>query len=318
LDTGRILISTEPRALWRISAISALYAAQDEEDGFIYIDGLGYLRLEESGHRNSSPHSTSRATFQDTSSSSPYVSGLSWDDGSDGVENDITFRYHLEEDQGLQEVWRLRDVPAIPAGETRDFLAESTAYDVVDSIRTPVATTDYTANSQPDGGGTDMTADLSVSLPLTSEFQGRGTVVRVTNNHSTDTAYITLLKLQADQSYQDFESTIYQTEDSTSQNDHGKRSRVVDCRYIDNYETARAVAQDRLARKKDRKTRLNLTLPNGDQNNLMQMVHRVLSDRITLVYSDMGINQDFFIEHMELEVVARTGEVTARWLVQGV
>ena len=318
LDTGRILISTEPRALWRISAISALYAAQDEEDGFIYIDGLGYLRLEESGHRNSSPHSTSRATFQDTSSSSPYVSGLSWDDGSDGVENDITFRYHLEEDQGLQEVWRLRDVPAIPAGETRDFLAESTAYDVVDSIRTPVSTTDYTANSQPDGGGTDMTADLTVSLPLTADFQGKGTVVRVTNNHSTNTAYVTLLKLRADQSYQDFESTIYRTEDSTSQNDHGKRSRVVDCRYIDTYETARAVAQERLARKKYRKTRLNLTLPNGDQNNLMQMVHRVLSDRITLVYSDMGINEDFFIEHMELDVVARTGEVTARWLVQGV
>jgi hypothetical protein len=78
------------------------------------------------------------------------------------------------------------------------------------------------------------------------------------------------------------------------------------------------VAEDRLARKKDRKTRLNLTLPNGDKNNLMQIVHRVLSDRITVVYSDMGINQDFFIEHMELDVVARTGEVSARWLVQGV
>ncbi|HZA23393.1 MAG TPA: hypothetical protein VFA32_12465 [Dehalococcoidia bacterium] len=78
------------------------------------------------------------------------------------------------------------------------------------------------------------------------------------------------------------------------------------------------MAQDRLARKKDRKTRLNLTLPNGDRNNLMQMVHRVLSDRITVVYSGMGMNQDFFIEHMELDVAARTGEITARWLVQGV
>ena len=73
-----------------------------------------------------------------------------------------------------------------------------------------------------------------------------------------------------------------------------------------------------MARKKDRKTRLSLTLPNGDRNNLMQMVHRVLSDRITVVYSDMGISQDFFIEHMELDAVARTGEVTVRWLVQGV
>ena len=45
---------------------------------------------------------------------------------------------------------------------------------------------------------------------------------------------------------------------------------------------------------------------------------RMLSDRITVVYSDMGISQDFFIEHMELDAVARTGEITVRWLVQGV
>lgn len=318
LDNGRTLISTQPRALWRTSARQALSAVQDEEDGFIYIDGLGYLRMEESGHRGSGSHSSSRATLKDTRVNSPYVSQLSWDDGSDGLENDVTFRYHLEDDQGLQEIWRLRDVPAIPAGESRDLLAESTAYDVVDSIRVPVATTDYTANSQPDGLGTDMTADLTVTLPLTADFQGRGTVVRVVNNHVINTAYITLLKLRADASYQDFESTIYQTEDATSQGDHGERSKVVDCIYIDTYATARDVADGRLARKKARLTRLNLTLPNGDQNNLMQMVHRVLSDRITVLYSDMGINQDFFIEHMELDVLARTGAVTARWLVQGV
>jgi len=318
LDNGRVLIFTQPRALWRRSARQALYAVQDEEDGFIYIDGLGYLRLEESSHRSSGSHSASRATLRDTKATSPYVSELSWDDGSAGVENDVTFRYHLEDDQGLQEIWRLRDVPAIPAGESRDLLAESRAYDVVDSIRTPVATTDYTANSESDGSGFDMTSDLTVTLPLTDDFQGKGTVVRVANNHSTDTAYVTLLKLRADASFQDFESTIYQTEDAASQSDHGERSRQINCVYIDTYATAKAVADERLARKKDRKTRLSLTLPNGDRNNLMQMVHRVLSDRITVVYSDMGISQDFFIEHMELEAVASTGEVTVRWLMQGV
>jgi hypothetical protein len=318
LDNGRTLIATEPRALWRVSARNALYTLQDEEDGFLYIDGLGYLRMEESGHRTSGAHTASLAIFQDAKASSPYFSHLSWDDGSDGVENDITFRYHLEDDQGLQEIWRLRDVPAIPAGESRDFLAESIVYDVVDSIRAPVANTDYTANSQPNGSGTDITSDLTVILLLTTDFQGKGTVVRVTNNHATDNAYVTLLRLQADNSYQDFESTIYQTEDAASQADHGERSRLIDCIYIDTYAIARDVAVARLARKKDRKTRLSLTLPNGDQNNLMQIVHRVLSDRITVVYNEMGINQDFFIEHIALDAIARTGEVTARWLVQGV
>ena len=317
LDFGRTLIAKEPRALWRISARRALYELQDEEDGFIYFDGVGYIRLEASGHRSTGAHATARATFRDTKANSPYFSHLSWDDGSDGVENDITFRYHLEEDQGLQEIWKLRDVPGIPAGESRDFLAESTAYDVVDSIRVPVATTDYTANSQAGGGGADMTGDLTVTLPLTSDYQGKGTIVRVTNNHATDTAFLTLLRLRADKSYQDFESTIYQTGDATSQGDHGVQSRLINCRFIDTYATARDVAGERLTRKKDRKTRLSLTLPNGDKNNLFQMVHRVLSDRITVVYSDMGINEDFFIEHIELDAVARTGEVTMHWLVQG-
>ncbi|MFB3119101.1 MAG: hypothetical protein ACE1Y2_01075 [Stenotrophomonas maltophilia] len=318
LDLGRILIAKEPRAVWRSTARAALNRLQDEEDGFLYIDGLGFIRLEVSSHRSSGSHATSRATLQSSKASSPYISELSWDDGSDGVENDVTFRYHLEDNQNLQEIWKLRDVPAIPAGATRDFLAESTAFDVVDSIRVPVATTDYTANSQADGGGTDMTGDLTVTLPLISSYQGRGTIVRVTNNHGSDTAFITLLRLRADKSYKDFESTIYQTSDNASQNDHGTRSHLVDCRYIDTYDTAKDVADSRLARKKDGKTRLNLVLPNGDKNNLLQMVHRVLSDRITVVYSDMGINEDFFIEHMSIDAIASTGEVTTRWKVKGI
>ena len=163
-----------------------------------------------------------------------------------------------------------------------------------------------------------MTGNLTVTLPLISSYQGRGTIVRVTNNHGSDTPFITLLRLRADNSYQDFESTIYQTSDGVSQNDHGARSHLVNCRYIDTYDTAKDVADSRLARKKDGKTRLSLVLPNGDKNNLLQMVHRVLSDRITVVYSDMGINEDFFIEHMELDAIASTGEVTARWMVKGI
>ncbi len=318
LDEGRVLVANQPRALWRISARDALYRLQNEEDGFLYIDGEGYFRLEASGHRDSGSHTVSRATFRGAKDESPYFSNLSWDDGSEGVENDVTFRYHPEDNQGLQEIWQLRDVPAIPAGESRDFLAESTTYDVVDGIRVPSATTDYTANSQADGDGTDMTGNLTVTLPLTSAFRGKGTVVRAANDHATDTAYVTFLRLRADRSYRDFESTIYQAEDSASQEAHGSRSRLVDCLYLDTYATAREVAEARLGRKKARKTRLALTLPNGDRNNLLQMVHRVLSDRITVVYPDMGIDQDFFIEWMELDVEARTGEFTMRWLVEGV
>jgi hypothetical protein len=315
---GRTLVANQPRALWRTSARDALYQLQDEEDGFAYFDGQGFIRMEASGHRVAGAHTTPRATFRDTKANSPYFSHLSWDDGSAGVENDVAFRYHRESNSGLNEIWRLRDVPAVPAGATRDFLAESLAYDVVENFITPVATTDYTANSAEDGSGTNLTSSLAVSLPLLSSYQGKGTVVRVVNNHATSTAYVTFLRLRADKTYQDLESTLYQTGDTTSQADHGVRSRLVDCRFIDHYAAARDAADARLTRKKNRKTRLTLTLPNGDKNNLLQMIHRRLSDRITVVYAEMGINQDFFIEQVALEVTARTGAMTMRWLVQGV
>jgi hypothetical protein len=318
LDVGRTLVANQPRALWRTSARDALYQLQDEEDGFAYFDGQGFIRMEASGHRVAGAHTTPRATFRDTKANSPYFSHLSWDDGSAGVENDVAFRYHRESNSGLNEIWRLRDVPAVPAGATRDFLAESLAYDVVENFITPVATTDYTANSAEDGSGTNLTSSLAVSLPLLSSYQGKGTVVRVVNNHATSTAYVTFLRLRADKTYQDLESTLYQTGDTTSQADHGVRSRLVDCRFIDHYAAARDAADARLTRKKNRKTRLTLTLPNGDKNNLLQMIHRRLSDRITVVYAEMGINQDFFIEQVALEVTARTGAMTMRWLVQGV
>ena len=316
LDSGRRLMSHGPRALWRTPARQALNAVQDEEDGLVYIDGRGRLRLEASGHRAEGSHGVSRAIFGTNRGGSPYVSDLVWDDGAGGVENRVTFRYRALANRGLQEIWRLRDTPAIPPGERRDFLAESSAYDAVTGIRMPVAGADYAANREPDGSGQDMTNLLTVTLPSADAFQGKGTVVRVANGSPTHTAYVTLLKLLADGAHESLEPTIYQAVDADSRREHGERAGEIDCRFIDNYAAAQAAAEDRLARRKRRKTRLTLTLPNGGPANVAQMVHRVLSDRITVVYPEMGISQDFFIERMTLETVAATGEVTAHWLVQ--
>lgn len=50
---------------------------------------------------------------------------------------------------------------------------------------------------------------------------------------------------------------------------------------------------------------------------MAQIVHRVLSDRVRVVCSNPVIDGDFFIEGMEVRAVARTGEVSARWVVEG-
>ena len=308
-------MASGPRALWRLSARRALDRLQDEEDGLIYMDGRGRLRLEASGHRDQGSHLSSRAVFRTRAGDGPYLSDLVWSGDGSRVENRTTFRFRSLADQGAQEVWRLRDIPAIPPGESRDFLAESSSYDAVDAIRVPAATTDYTANAEADGSGADLTGDLTVTLPSQPDFQGRGTLVRVANGSRTDTAYVTLLKLRAGRAYREAEPTIYEASDADSRRQHGERSRQVDCLFIDNYAAAREAAQARLTRRKDPRPWLSLTIPNGNGPNLSQVVHRVLSDRITVVYGEMGIDRDFFIEGMTLDAVAATGEVTARWQV---
>lgn len=316
VEGGGTLVGTEPRALWRLPVSSALASLEDEENGRVYMDGRGYFRLESSAHRGQGAHTTARATLRDVSDSPPFFAALEWDEGREGVENPVEFRYRLNDNQGLQEIWRLRDVPAIPAGESRDFLAESQKFEVADSIRVPVADTDYQANSRTDGSGDDLTASVTVTLPHTAEYSGRGTVVRVTNGHTSSTAYLTLLRLMADRTYEALEATSYRAEDAGGQAVTGRREVTVRCRYIDNYEAARSGAEARLAHRKTARSLLLLTIPGVSGANLHQLMHRVLGDRVRVVGGNPAVDADFFIEGMEVRAVARSGEVTARWLVE--
>lgn len=317
LDTGATLIASNPKVVW-IRAARALQAVQDEEDGLIYQDGIGYVRLEKLGHRSvaGSSHLTSRATISDALASAPYFSGVRWRDGSEFVENFVTFLMDNPPDQGLQTIWTLRDVPGIVAGANIKLLARSRTYEVVDSLVTPVATTDYTGNTQADGGGADRTSSLVVTLD-TANFEGLGTLVTITNNHGTDLVYVTLAQLRANNSHDSLEGTFYQTEDATSQTQHEKRAKEVVCNFIDNFSILQTSADSRLARKKDVKTLLEVDLSgHGDYRNLLQLVHRVLGDRLSVAYSYMGIDEDFFLESVRL--VLDPGKSWCTWELKGV
>lgn len=316
VDGGRTLVGTEPRALWRLSVASALASLEDEENGRVYMDGRGYFRLESAVHRQQGGHATAITTLRDVSDSPHFFTALEWDEGREAVENSVEFRYRLNDNQGLQEIWRLRDVPAIPAGESRDFLAESEKYEVVDSIRLPLADTDYQANSRSDGRGDDLTTSVTVTLPHSAEYSGKGTVVRVTNGHASDTAYLTLLRLMADRSYETLEATSYRTEDAGNQALGSRREVKVQCQYIDNYEAARAAAEARLAERGTARARLVTTIPGASGGNLRQVVHRVLGDRVRVTSGNPAVDGDFFIEGMEVRAVARSGEIKARWLLE--
>ena len=63
---------------------------------------------------------------------------------------------------------------------------------------------------------------------------------------------------------------------------------------------------------------LRLVVPNGSRANMMLILQRGFSDRITVSYSAMGISEDFFVEGHKLTVDEGWTAVTRELLLEGV
>ena len=112
--------------------------------------------------------------------------------------------------------------PSIGAGQTQIILGQyrdpnqlALRCGGIDMV-TPVAGTDYLMNSAPDGSGTDLTANFSV----TASFGGNGVEFEITNNGSVD-GYVTLLQARGRGVYDDNEIAVEAT-DSASKTAYGE------------------------------------------------------------------------------------------------
>ena len=318
MDSGITLVpDTWSPPIWGVQATDELHRLQDEEDGFIFVDGHGYWRLENRSHRTTAPHTTSTATMKETDDgTNPYFSELVWDDGTNNVENMVFMRIRDATNQGLQTAWTLKEKPFFAANETKDFLAESKDYDVVAGQLTPVENTDYDANTNQDSTGTDISSELTVTHSNTADFNGKGTLVRV--KFGATAGYLTLLKLRTLNALTFEDPVLVLAEDVTSKSTYGRRIKSIEARWTREVDVAQATIDSRLARKKDPKTVLNVVVPNGSKANLLLILQRGFSDRVTVSYSDMGVNGDFYIEGHRIVVAEGWTMVTRELLLQGV
>jgi hypothetical protein len=318
LDSGAALVPDEwSTPIWGVQATAEVHRLQDEEDGFIYVDGHGLWRLENRSHRASAPHTTSRATIKAANDGvNPYFSELVWDDGVGNVENMVFMRIRDATNNGAQTAWTLKEKPFFNSGETKEFLAESVAYDVVAGQLTPVENTDYDANTAQDGSGTDISSQLTVTHPNTADFNGKGTLIRVTFGAAA--GYLTLLKLRTLNALTFNDPVLVLAEDVASKSAYGQRIRSIEARWTRQASVAQATLNSRLARRKAPKTVLNIVVPNGSRPNLMLILQRAFSDRVAVSYPAMGISQDFFIEGRKLTVSEGWTHITGELLLQGV
>lgn len=144
-------------------------------------------------------------------------------------------------------LWQTTDKPLIPAGESRDIWAEF-SYNgeeaVATSITAPVENTDYEANSQEDGGGSDLSSAISIGL---TDFATTAKLVP-TNGGGTD-AYMTLMKLRGNAITAD-KYTFVEREDEDSIAQFGERELIVKSDWLQDSNTAQdqaVILRNRLA-----------------------------------------------------------------------
>ena len=317
-DAGSTLVPhTFSPAMWGVKALDEIYRLQDEEDGFVYVDGHGYWRLEGRGHRAAGPHASASAIIGETSGGAgAYFSDLAWDDGAANVENAVFVRVRSYTVEGAQTVWTLSQTPRFAANETKVFLAESSAYDTVVGYTPPVARVDYLANSRRNGFGLDITSQLTVSHPDTSGYKGLGTLVSVT--FGSRSGYLTLLNLRGVNAIKFGDPVLALADDTASKGAYGERIKTIDARWTSEVAAAQATAESRLERKRQPKTDLRVTVPNGSRANMLLMLQRRISDRVNVSYGNMGIDEDFFIEGHTLTVGEGGRAVTRELVLRGV
>ena len=302
LDVGAELVpQLWSPALWDVQAADEIRRLQDEEDGFIYVDGRGFWRLENRSRRSAAPHTTAREVLRSVSSGTDaYFSSLEWSDGVDDIENKLFMRIRDAANRGHRTVWTLGETPRFAAGESREFLAESKDFDIVGGQLAPLPNTDYKANAKPDGTGADITAQLSVTLPATSLYNGKGTLIRV--QFGSSAGYLTRLAMRSVNALTFNAPLLLTAESAASRRSYGQRVRSIDARWTREAHRAQATLKARLARKASPSATLKVTLPAGADANTLLMLQLRLSDRVTVRYHDMGVSGDFFVEGHALEV----------------
>uniref|UniRef100_A0A6M3JWA4 Putative tail protein n=1 Tax=viral metagenome TaxID=1070528 RepID=A0A6M3JWA4_9ZZZZ len=292
LDAGQ---DTVP--YWYGHDVKARYAQTEldnNEQGFSYVDGSGYFNFEDRHHRSTSTHQTSQATFNNT------MANISPNWNPKNVYNEVKVTVTPWEVQSSTTLWTLEETPSIPAGETRTWWADSSVsgesvfVDAWADIND--GDTDMTANSESGGGGTDMTADISVT-----ETKFAKTMKIQLENTAEVPAYITLFQARGTY-YDDKTKVTLKAEDSTSQTAYQKRTFELDGKYMADTDKAQDYTDYAIGKYKNPRAELSMSAMNQDSTMLSNILSLEISDRITVVNDELGLNDDYFIDYLEHDI----------------
>ena len=283
------------RALDEIT-IPALWIVSTDKNYLTLEDGLGFLLLE-TGGKILLDEGTLEAAVTEDASLAADAEGYNILLAEDGLLNASIIRAHpVITDTSLKVLYKLGTPVYIPAGQTAPFYAHYTDPSGLSQVsgtnmQTPVATTDYLANTAADGSGTNKTSDVVV----TATYYG-DTVYYSIDNNATIGVYITFLQARGYGIY--YGNSIESIkDDATSQADYGYFPFQFDMKYQKDAYLANmyglAVIEE-YKFPKSRITKMNY-LANLNKNHLMSFLMLTIGSLILGTEDRSNISNHYYI-----------------------
>lgn len=295
------------------NAVRELQQIEDTESGLVRESEKDEVVFEDRHFRLSGARLTSQKTYADDGTAGAITyQEVPQSDPIENVFNRITGTVPNQSLATLATLWTLAASgvysPVIGPGETQRFIAEyptpdAVTQDVGAEWTIPVSGTDFTFNSQSDGGGNDLVANLTVTATRALDIM----VISVTNAVGKPIGILTLLQARG-QAVQSGDSQSIEEFDQDSIDKYGDREFQSPARFLPNMQEAVDHVRYKLALHKDIAPTMGIRyLASKDSAHLTEAFTRHLSDRIT-VKSDtatkLGItSSDQFVEKIGMVVI---------------
>jgi len=211
-----------------------------------------------------------------------YSAPVVYDHGWRDLVNYVTFNVPVRQPDGtLTAVWQSQEQIVLADGETVQMAARATSPFL--GALTPVEGTDYTLES----------GAVTVGLAGTS---GQSTLVTITATGGP--AIVAGLQVRA-YALATVTTRVVSADEPVSVGRYGRRSMPSgrDPVWAGVHDAA-AIADLILAQRAERLPTLKVTVKGANDTRLAEQLGRDLSDRVTVVNAELGLNRDFYIEQI--------------------
>lgn len=249
----------------------------EAEEAHFYQDEEGILRFETRRHLIESPHNTSVHTID-------WQDILLWEeDANTKIINRCVVKSRPREIQPTQVVWLGQTPLELQPSESKivwaRFTDELGVQKPVKTLTTPVASTDFIANTLSDGSGVDTSASVTVDVVNFIETAR----LTITNNYSAK-VYLTTLQLRGDAA-EVTQAIEERYDDTDSQGKYEIHQLVVENDFIQESSFAAYLAQALVNKYANPLRKYRMTIRG--------LPHLQLKDRVTVKDLPTGTNQEF-------------------------